>query len=424
MVLERDALEGPVVDRLSVIGLGYIGLPTAAMFASEGVEVVGVDISQHVVDAVNSGKAHIEEGNLDELVERCVRAGKLRATLKPEPADAFIIAVPTPVGHDDTHSPDLSYVRAAGRAIAPLLRPGNVVILESTSPVGTTAMLARLFAEMRPDLRFPQDAAAQSDICLAYCPERIIPGRMLEELVDNDRIIGGMTPRCAERAARLYKVFVRGACHLSDDRVAEMVKLAENAFRDVNIAFANEMSMVCNDIGVDVWKVIEFANRHPRVSILTPGAGVGGHCIAVDPWFVVASAPERARLMRTAREVNDAKPHFVVAQVEQAVASKPGAKIVCLGLTYKPDVDDFRESPSLRIASVLSGKYPEQVVCVDPFSGALPERDRNRLGLQFADVDEALSEADIVVVLVAHTAFRGVPRPEGAVLIDPVGFWR
>lgn len=424
MAFEQEQLEAGGFDTLSVIGLGYIGLPTAAMFASAGLNVIGVDISQHAVDAVNSGKAHIEEGNLDELVERCVRAGKLRATLQPAPADAFIIAVPTPVGHDADHSPDVSYVQAAGRAIAPLLQPGNIVILESTSPVGTTAMLAELFAEARPDLSFPQNAEDQADVCLAYCPERIIPGRMLEELVENDRIIGGMTPRCAERAARLYKMFVRGVCHISNDRVAEMVKLTENAFRDVNIAFANELSMVCEDVGVDVWKVIEFANRHPRVSILSPGAGVGGHCIAVDPWFVVASAPERARLMRMARDVNDSKPVFVVDQVDQALADRPGARVACLGLTYKPDVDDFRESPSLEIASILSAKYPGRVVCVDPFAEALSASERETRGLHFNGIDEALRDADILVVLVAHTAFRGFPKPDRAVLVDPVGFWR
>jgi UDP-N-acetyl-D-mannosaminuronic acid dehydrogenase len=409
---------------ISIIGLGYIGLPTAAMFASVGIKVIGVDISQHVVDAVNRGKAHIEEGNLDELVERCVSAGRLRATTIAEPADAFIIAVPTPVGHDGGHSPDVSYVQSAGRAIAPLLRPGNLVILESTSPVGTTGMLAELLARERPDLSFPQGAGENADICVAYCPERIIPGQMLKELVENDRIIGGMTPRCAERAAAVYKSFVRGVCHISTDRTAEMVKLTENAFRDVNIAFANELSMICADLDVDVWKVIDFANRHPRVSILNPGAGVGGHCIAVDPWFIVASAPERARLIRNARDVNDSKPHFVVAQVEQVLAQQPEATIACLGLTYKPDVDDFRESPSLEIATMLSSKYPGRVLCVDPFAHALPEAEASRRQLVFADVDAALQRAQVVAVLVPHSAFRSFPQPEHASVIDPVGFWR
>ena len=246
---------------------------------------------------------------------------------------------------------------------------------------------------------------------------------MLKELVENDRIIGGMTPRCAERAAALYKRFVRGACHVTTDRTAEMVKLTENSFRDVNIAFANELSMVCDDLGIDVWKVIEFANRHPRVSILRPGAGVGGHCIAVDPWFIVASAPERARIIRAARDVNDSKPLHVVDQAKSALLAKPEAKVACLGLTYKPDVDDFRESPSLEIATMLSREFPGQVVCCDPFAGALPPEEASGRGIVFAGVEEALRDADVVVVLVPHGAFLGYPRPEGKTIIDPVGFW-
>lgn len=413
------------VGKLSVIGLGYIGLPTAAMFASVGVDVVGVDISQRAVDAVNSGKAHIEEGNLDELVERCVQAGRLRASIEVVPADVFIIAVPTPVGHDEHHAPDISYIQAAGKSIAPLLKAGNLVILESTSPVGTTGMLAELLAKARPDLSFPQDDGDSADVCLAYCPERIIPGQMLRELVENDRIVGGMTPRCAERAAAVYKTFVRGVCHLSTDRTAEMVKLTENAFRDVNIAFANELSMICGELDVDVWKVIEFANRHPRVSILNPGAGVGGHCIAVDPWFIVASAPQRSRMVRTAREVNDSKPDYVISQVEEAIALHPDAKVACLGLSYKPDVDDFRESPSLEIATTLSRRHGDRVVCVDPFADALSASEVAERGLRFADLDSALHECAIVVVLVPHEGFRAYPRPESAMkVIDPVGFWR
>jgi UDP-N-acetyl-D-mannosaminuronic acid dehydrogenase len=411
------------IDRLAVVGLGYIGLPTAAMFASTGLDTTGIDVSRRVVDAVNAGKAHIEEGNLDELVEHCVRSGHLRAVTQPLAADAFIIAVPTPVGHDQARTPDVSYVEAAGRAIAPVLKPGDLIILESTSPVGTTGRLAELLAAARPDLRFPQDAGEDADICLAYCPERIIPGQMLKELVENDRIIGGMTPRCAERAAALYKRFVRGACHVTTDRTAEMVKLTENSFRDVNIAFANELSMVCDDLDIDVWKVIEFANRHPRVSILRPGAGVGGHCIAVDPWFIVASAPERARIIRAAREVNDSKPLHVVDQARSALLAAPGAKVACLGLTYKPDVDDFRESPSLEIATMLSHEFPGQVVCCDPFAGALPPEEASARRIVFAGVEEALRDAHVVVVLVPHGAFLGYPRPEGKAIIDPVGFW-
>ena len=409
---------------LAVIGLGYIGLPTAAMFASAGVDVTGVDINPRAVEAVNAGTAHIEEGELDELVGRCVKAGLLRATTEAVSADNFIIAVPTPVSPDGDHVPEVAYIRSAGEAIAPKLKKGDLVILESTSPVGTTAMLADLFAKARPDLRFPQQAGEEADVCLAYCPERIIPGKMLQELVENDRIIGGMTPRCSARAADLYKVFVRGTCHISDDRTAEMVKLTENAFRDVNIAFANELSMICSDLDINVWNVVEFANRHPRVNILNPGPGVGGHCIAVDPWFIVASAPERARLIRTTREINNAKTGFVVEQVEQLMASMPDAKVACLGLTYKPDVDDFRESPAFEIATQLTARHGARVMSADPYAGALGNVAEKPVSLNMASPEDALEAADIIVMLVGHTAFRAFPRPEGKQVVDTVGYWR
>jgi UDP-N-acetyl-D-mannosaminuronic acid dehydrogenase len=422
--MHSNEASAQAIESLSVIGLGYIGLPTAAMFASTGLRTVGVDISARAVEAVNQGRAHIEEGNLDELVERCVAGGLLTATMTPTETDAYIIAVPTPVGHDASHSPDVSYVLAAGRSIAPVLRKGCLIILESTSPVGTTGMLAELLAKERPDLKFPHEAGDEADVCMAYCPERIIPGQMLKELVENDRIIGGMSPRCAERASSLYRRFVRGVCHVTTERTAEMVKLTENSFRDVNIAFANELSMICESLNVDVWKVIEFANRHPRVSILSPGAGVGGHCIAVDPWFIVASAPEKSRLIRTAREVNDAKPEYVIEQVVAHCEKAAVGKIACLGLTYKPDVDDFRESPALAIATSLSRRYPGKVVCCDPFEEALGATAAAEHGLVFESTDEALQSADMIVVLVPHSAFKAFPAPTGKLLVDPVGFWR
>ena len=310
-------LVDPGIERLSVVGLGYIGLPTAAMFAHAGLSVVGVDVNSRTVGIVNAGSAHIKENGLEEILADTVSAGRLRATLRAEPADAFIIAVPTPVQHD--HSPDLSHVEAASRLIAPVLKKGDLIILESTCPVGTTRRLAGLLAAERPDLEFP-DGTGAADVCLAYCPERVIPGRMLEELVENDRIVGGIMPCCAERAARLYGTFVRGQCLITDDRTAEMVKLAENTFRDVNIAFANELSVICDRLDIDVWELIRLANHHPRVKILQPGSGVGGHCIAVDPWFIVDSAAAEARLIRTAREVNDAKPEWDVQQVCETTA--------------------------------------------------------------------------------------------------------
>lgn len=409
--------------RLSVIGLGYIGLPTAATFASTGKQVLGIDISRRAVDAVNAGQTHIEEDGLAELVMHCVRSGALRAATAPEPADDFIIAVPTPVDHE-THAPDVSYIDAAGRSIAPVLRAGNLVVLESTSPVGTTQRLARLLASLRPDLRFPLDGEDDPDVHLAYCPERIIPGRMLHELVENDRIIGGMSSRCTERATELYQCFVKGACLPSDDRTAELCKLTENAFRDVNIAFANELSMICGDIGLDAWKVIALANHHPRVNILNPGPGVGGHCIAVDPWFIVASAPERALLVRTAREVNDNKPNYVLEQVAHVMAGQPAPRIACFGLTYKPDVDDFRESPALHIAHTLAKRYPGKVVCVDPFHEALKFAGEPTEGIVFKTAEEALRDATVVVMLVGHSAFRSLPRPVDKAVIDATGFWK
>jgi UDP-N-acetyl-D-mannosaminuronic acid dehydrogenase len=408
---------------VSVIGLGYIGLPTAAMFAASGRQVIGVDISRHAVDSINAGKPHIEEGDLDALVERCVSSGQLRAVTAPVSADVFIIAVPTPVGKAPGHVPDISCVEAAGRSIAPVLKQGDLVILESTSPVGTTGRLSRLLADERPDLRFPHEAGEDADICLAYCPERIIPGRMLKELVENDRIIGGMTRRCAETAASLYGAFVRGRCMLSDDRTAEMVKLTENAFRDVNIAFANELSMICGDMGINVWNVIDLANRHPRVSILNPGPGVGGHCIAVDPWFIVANAPARARLIRTAREVNDAKSGYVLDQIRTHLDADPDTTVVCLGLTYKPDVDDFRESPALEIARTLSAEYPGRVTCSDPYAHTLPEGFVAAAGLTMRPHLDAFVEADIVLLLVGHTAFRTHALPADKLVIDSTGFW-
>lgn len=412
------------LDTISVIGLGYIGLPTATMFASRNKRVIGVDVNQHAVDTINQGRTHIIEPDLDELVRAAVSSGLLRAVMSPEPADAFIIAVPTPVDHE-THAPDISYVESAGRSIAPVLRPGNLIVLESTSPVGTTQHLAKVMAELRPDLRFPLNGEAAPDIHLAYCPERIIPGQMLKELVENDRIIGGMSEKCTERASELYATFVKGQCLKSNDRTAELCKLTENAFRDVNIAFANELSMICDDIGIDAWKVIELANHHPRVSILNPGAGVGGHCIAVDPWFIVASAPERARLMRTAREVNDSKPEFILARVARVLELNPGARIACLGLTYKPDVDDFRESPALDIALRLNALYPGNVVIADPFAFALSAvDDPRRAQLRVESTEDAVEGADVVLMLVGHTAFRSLPRPQQVELIDAVGFWR
>lgn len=405
-----------------VVGLGYIGLPTAAVIARAGCKVLGLDVSQRVVDTINRGEIHIEEVDLDGLVHGVVSRGLLSASITVAPADVFVIAVPTPFDKD--HAPDISYVLAAGKTIAPVLKVGDVVILESTSPVGTTEQLRDMIAQMRPDLKVPGCTRETPDIAIAYCPERVLPGRILEELTNNDRSIGGITPRCARKALAFYKRFVRGECVTTDARSAEMTKLVENAYRDVNIAFANELSMVADRMGLDVWEVIRLANRHPRVNILSPGPGVGGHCIAVDPWFIVHGAPEETPLIRTARGVNDGKMHHVIRKADELVASHPGAKIACLGLAFKANIDDFRESPARFVAARLARKYGERVHIVEPYASDLPIEFTDTGAVQI-DVDEALETCDILIVLVDHDVFRVVPLAERAdkLVYDTRGIW-
>ena len=410
------------VRTVCVVGLGYIGLPTAATLASRGIEVIGVDVNPSVVAAVNAGQPYFPEPDLDMLLRAATTLGKLRATAQPEPADAFVIAVPTPF--NDDRSPNLGFIDAAADAIAPVLASGNVVILELTSPVGTTERLAKRLARLRPDLRFPPAHHPEPlDVHVAHCPERVLPGRMVRELIENDRIIGGMTEACAEHAEAVYRVFLRGTPFRTDAPTAELVKLVENAYRDVNIAFANELSLICDQLGLNVWRVIELANRHPRVAILQPGAGVGGHCIAVDPWFIVSSAPERSRLIRTAREVNDAKPGFVVAQIRERAERFKHPVVACLGLTYKPDVDDLRESPAIAIAAQLARGGQERILVADPNLRALPEELARFPNVALCETPEAVRQADIVAVLVAHSPFRKIPREElmRRVVIDATG---
>ncbi|MFT6916069.1 MAG: UDP-N-acetyl-D-mannosaminuronic acid dehydrogenase [Motiliproteus sp.] len=409
-----------VFKTVSVIGLGYIGLPTAAVLASRGLQVIGVDISKHAVDTINEGRIHIVEPDLDIVVRSVVATGNLRATTQPEPADAFMLAVPTPFllsgeqggergGEQQDHRPDLSYIKAAAETIAQVLEPGNLVILESTSPVGATEKLAGWLAQYRPDLSFPQQAGDQADINIAHCPERVLPGQVLQELVSNDRIIGGMTPRCAERATALYQTFVRGECITTDSRTAELAKLTENASRDVSIAFANELSIICDKLKINVWELIKLANRHPRVNILNPGPGVGGHCIAVDPWFIVSSAPDEARLIRTAREVNDSKPGYVVAQVTKAADQFKKPVIACLGLAFKADIDDLRESPALQIVQQLAAREIGELVAVEPNIRTLPQAIADK-GVELVSLNGAIERANIVVVLVDHKEFKKVDR--------------
>lgn len=386
--------------QVTVIGLGYIGLPTAAALATSGTSVVGVDVRTDVVDAVNSGQVPFVEPDLDVAVAAAVASGHLTATFTPPHADVYVVAVPTPFLGD--RAADLSYVENATRTLAKTLEGGELVILESTSPPGTTELMADWVTEERPDL-------PAGSVLFAHCPERVLPGRVMIELVENDRVIGGVTPEAAERAANLYRTFCRGALMLTDARTAELAKLVENSFRDVNIAFANELSRVCDELDVDVWKLIELANHHPRVNILRPGPGVGGHCIAVDPWFIIAAAPEATPLIRTAREVNDAKPQRVVADVVATVRDVDEPRIALLGLAFKPNIDDLRESPAVEIARRVAEALPEAaVLAVEPHVDTLPSALGTLPNVRLTSFDDAVQDADLVAVLVGHDAFLGL----------------
>jgi len=419
-------------NTISMIGLGYIGLPTAAVFASRKINVIGVDVNQDAVDTINRGDIHIVEPDLDMVVHAAVKEGYLRATTSPEPADAFLIAVPTPF-KGDNHEPDLSYIASAAKAIAPVLSKGNLVILESTSPVGTTEQMAEWLAEARPDLTFPQTHGEASDIRIAHCPERVLPGHVLRELVQNDRIIGGMTAECSQAACDLYKTFVVGECVVTTARTAEMCKLTENSFRDVNIAFANELSMICDKLNISVWELVRLANRHPRVNILQPGPGVGGHCIAIDPWFIVSSTPEEAKLITTARQVNDSKPQWVLGKVKKTIVNylktHPGETaeditIVCLGLAFKANIDDTRESPALAIATEIANYHVGLTLAVEPNITVLPRVGSGRLLL--ADMEKAVFQADIIVLLVDHAEFNDLSLSQlaGKVVVDTRGVFK
>lgn len=419
-------------NTISVIGLGYIGLPTAAMFASRRKNVVGVEINQKTVDIINAGNIHIVEPELDILVGAAVSQGYLRAVTQPEPADAFLIAVPTPffpvTNEGEIPQPDLRFVESASKAIAPVLKKGDLVILESTSPVGATEQMAEWLADSRPDLTFPQTHGVESDIRVAHCPERVLPGHVVRELMENDRIIGGVTERCSEAAIQLYKIFVEGECVVTNARTAEMAKLTENASRDVSIAFANELSIICDKLGINVWELIGLANRHPRVNILQPGPGVGGHCIAVDPWFIVSQTPSEAKLIKTARKVNDFKPKWVVEKVKIAIVdflqlhsnkSVEDVVIACFGLSFKPDIDDLRESPSMWIAQKIADFHRGKVIAVEPNITDLPSSQ----SVELVSFDEAEGRADIAVLLVDHAEFRSIGVPNIGMIIDTKGIW-
>ncbi|SQH77493.1 UDP-N-acetyl-D-mannosaminuronic acid dehydrogenase [Shewanella benthica] len=416
---------------ISVIGLGYIGLPTAAMFASCKKKVIGVDVNQHAVDTINRGEIHIVEPDLDMLVHAAVTEGYLKAVLVPEPADAFLIAVPTPFKpceEDAIPEPDLSYIESACKNIASVLKKGDLVILESTSPVGATEQVAKWLADARPDLSFPQVAGDDADVNVAHCPERVLPGHIVRELVENDRVIGGMSARCSERSVELYKIFVQGDCVITNARTAEMAKLTENSCRDVQIAFANELSIICDKLDIDVWELIALANRHPRINILQPGPGVGGHCIAVDPWFIVSKTPEEAKLIHTARLVNDSKPEWVIDKVKLAIAdylqlnptqTTKDVTVACYGLAFKPDIDDLRESPALSITKKIAEIHSGFIIAVEPNIQTLPISLTN---VELVSTKFANAEADIHVLLVDHVEFISTVKPNG-IVIDTKGIW-
>lgn len=419
-------------ETISVIGLGYIGLPTAAMFASCKKRVVGVDIDGSTVNTINRGEIHIVEPKLDVLVQKAVSDGFLKATLIPEPADAFLIAVPTPFNpceEGEVPEPDLKYIEAASKSIATVLKKGDLVILESTSPVGATEKMAEWLAEERPDLTFPQAAGEKSDIRIAHCPERVLPGQVVRELVENDRVIGGLTSKCSELAVKLYKIFVKAECVITNARTAEMAKLTENSCRDVQIAFANELSVICDKLNIDVWELINLANRHPRINILQPGPGVGGHCIAVDPWFIVSKTPGQAQLIHAARKVNDAKPEWVINKVKvaildflQANPDKTAKEVVigCYGLAFKADIDDLRESPSLEITQKIASFHAGVVIAVEPNIEYLPKF-CNQISL--VGYEDAVDSVDIHLLLVNHKEFTQ-SQPRSGVIIDTKGIWK
>ncbi len=397
------------MQKISVFGLGYVGLPSAAVFADSGLQVVGVDVNEQAVETINCGRAHIVEKGLDDLLNKVVGNGNLKATTTPEKSDVFVIAVPTPF--KENNEPDLKYIQSVSQMIAPLLEVGNLVILESTSPVGATEQLADWLRNARPDLNIPKLNDDEGDIFLAYCPERILPGKVIEEVVENDRVIGGITKQSSDMAVHFYKHAVKGECHITNARTAELCKLSENSFRDVNIAFANELSIISDKLGVDVYELIELTNRHPRVNILQPGTGVGGHCIAVDPWFIVDSAPKEARIIRMAREVNDAKPLWVVDQIAKIAEDFDNPNIACMGLAYKPDVDDLRESPSVEVVKAMHHKKIGTLLVCEPFVSELPSS-FSTLGLQNHSVKDTLEKADIIVFLTAHNQFREISHQD------------
>lgn len=412
--------------KVSVLGLGYVGLPTAAIIANKGLRVIGVDTNASTVKTINEGKTHIIEPDLEVLVRSAVNSKNLVASTIPEPADAFIIAVPTPFTTEK--KPDLTFLQQAIESIAPVIKGENLIILESTSPVGTTQKVAEWLSNVRQDIEFSElDNIATIDgknIYIAHSPERVLPGRVLLELVNNDRVIGGLTEQCGSEAESLYRLFVKGNCHVTNARTAELVKLTENAYRDTNIAFANEISLVCDKLDIDVWELIKLANRHPRVDILKPGPGVGGHCIAVDPWFIVDSAPDETPLIRASRFVNDNKPTWIVQKILNTIDEN--ATLACLGLTYKSDIDDLRESPSMAVIEELAKCHKGQILLADPNIESLPDSLRKILNIKFCDFEEAISRSEVIILLTDHREFIEINKSilSNKTVFDTRGIWR
>ncbi len=413
------------MEKVCMIGLGYIGLPTASLLATKGFQVHGVDVNTKAVELINQGLIHIYEPDLDVMVKAATQSGNLKASFEPTKADVFILAVPTPF--KDQHVPDVSYVEGAAKSIAPYIEPGNLIILESTSPVGTTEKVAQWIRESRPDLVVPPSDHKKSEeqIYIAHCPERVLPGQILKELVDNDRIIGGIDKASTERAKKFYQRFVNGEILLTNARTAELAKLTENAFRDVNIAFANELSLICDELHVNVWELIELANHHPRVNILQPGPGVGGHCIAVDPWFIVDAAPEQAKLIHQARLVNDNKPYYILEKLKEKIAKFKDPAIACFGLAFKKNIDDLRESPAVLIVEEITRFYHNELLVVEPHISELPAKLREK-NLKLVNTKTALHEADIILMLVDHDDFAEIDKEalNEKIIIDTRGIWR
>lgn len=413
----------PAFDKVSVVGLGYIGLPTAAFIASKGIPVVGIDVNQDAVDSINAGKVPFCEPGFGELLARVVNEGTLTAQTEQIEANAYIVCVPTPFRED--YSVDTKYIRAAAEALAPHLKPGVLVVLESTSPPGTTEDMAKHLVELRPDLSLNDED--DNAIFIAHCPERVLPGKIMEEMENNDRVIGGLTSLGAELARELYSTFCTADLLVTNATTAEMAKLTENSFRDVNIAFANELSLICDRLGIDVWELIDLANHHPRVNILQPGPGVGGHCIAVDPWFIVSAAPEEAKLIKTARTVNDGKPEWVIDQVLKALEAKVHPVVAALGIAFKNDIDDLRESPSLEIVKRLAVDNPQlDIRVVEPNVEQLPPVLNNLSNLTKQDAADAIAAAEVVLLLVNHKEFVALDQTvlQGKTVIDTKGIWR